>query len=30
MDEALEASRMVTAGYPVTQIREAIDLKFGR
>lgn len=30
MDEALDASRMVNAGYPVEQIRSEIDRKYGR
>jgi hypothetical protein len=30
MDEALDASRMVKAGYPVARIRAEIDRKFGR
>ena len=28
MDEALDASRMVKAGYSVAQIRSAIDRKY--
>jgi hypothetical protein len=30
MDEALDASRMKTAGYPVTRIRAEIDRVYGR
>jgi hypothetical protein len=30
MDEALDASRMVKAGYSVGRIRAEIDRKFGR
>ncbi len=30
MDEALEASRMVKAGYPVARIRAEIDRTYGR
>jgi hypothetical protein len=30
MDEALDASRMVKAGYPVDRIRAEIDRKYGR
>ena len=30
MDEALDASRMVKAGYPVTRIRAEIDRKYAR
>jgi hypothetical protein len=30
MDEALDASRMVKAGYEVSEIRRAIDRRFGR
>jgi len=30
MDEALEASRMAKAGYPVARIRAAIDQRFRR
>jgi hypothetical protein len=30
MDEALDASRMVNAGYSVGQIRSEIDRKYGR
>ena len=30
MDEALDASRMVNAGYSVEQIRTEIDRKYGR
>jgi hypothetical protein len=30
MDEALDASRMVKAGYGIAQIRLAIDRRFGR
>jgi len=30
MDEALDASRMVTAGYPVARIRAEIDRKYAR
>jgi hypothetical protein len=30
MDEALDASRMVKAGYDIPQIRLAIDRRFGR
>ncbi len=30
MDEALDASRMLKAGYTVAQIRAEIDKKYGR
>ncbi len=30
MDEALEASRMVRAGYPIARIRAEIDRTYGR
>jgi hypothetical protein len=30
MDEALDASRMVKAGYSVEQIRREIDGRYGR
>jgi hypothetical protein len=30
MDEALDASRMVKAGYPIARIRAEIDKKYGR
>ena len=30
MDEALEASRMGKAGYPVARIRAAIDRQYAR
>jgi hypothetical protein len=30
MDEALDASRMIKAGYPVERIRAAIDRTYGR
>lgn len=30
MDEALDASRMVKAGYQVAEIRAEIDKKYGR
>jgi hypothetical protein len=30
MDEALDASRMVKAGYSVSEIRAATDAKYGR
>jgi hypothetical protein len=30
MDEALDASRMVKAGYSTDQIRSEIDRKYGR
>jgi hypothetical protein len=30
MDEALDASRMVKAGYPVARIRAEIDRVYGR
>ena len=30
MDEALDASRMVKAGYRVDQLRAAIDRKYGK
>ena len=30
MDEALDASRMVKAGYPIARIRAEIDRKYGR
>jgi hypothetical protein len=30
MDEALDASRMVAAGYSIAQIRAEIDRKYGR
>jgi hypothetical protein len=30
MDEALDASRMVNAGYPVARIRAEIDRVYGR
>ena len=30
MDEALDASRMVKAGYSVEQIRREIDRRYGR
>lgn len=30
MDEALGASRMVKVGYPVAQIRAAIDRQYAR
>jgi hypothetical protein len=30
MDEALDASRMVKAGYEVSRIRAEIDGKYGR
>jgi hypothetical protein len=30
MDEALDASRMVKAGYPVGRIRAEIDRTYGR
>ncbi len=30
MNEALDASRMVKAGYSIDQIRSAIDRKYGR
>lgn len=30
MDEALDASRMAKAGYPITEIRAQIDRKYGR
>jgi hypothetical protein len=30
MDEALDASRMVDAGYSADQIRSEIDRKYGR
>jgi hypothetical protein len=30
MDETLDASRMVNAGYSVEQIRSEIDRKYGR
>ncbi len=30
MDEALEASRMVKAGYPIARIRSEIDQTYGR
>jgi len=30
MDEALDASRMVTAGYSLDRIRAEIDRKYGR
>ena len=30
MDEALDASRMVKAGYRVEQVRAEIDKKYGR
>jgi len=30
MDEALDASRMVKAGYPIARIRVEIDRTYGR
>jgi hypothetical protein len=30
MDEALDASRMVRAGYPIARIRAEIDRTYGR
>lgn len=30
MDEALDASRMVTAGYRMDRVRAEIDRKYGR
>jgi hypothetical protein len=30
MDEALDASRMVKAGYPIVRIRAGIDRTYGR
>jgi len=30
MDEALDASRMVKAGYPIDEIRAEIDREYGR
>ncbi len=30
MDEALDASRMVKAGYPAARVRAEIDRKYGR
>jgi hypothetical protein len=30
MDEALDASRMVKAGYPIARIRAGIDRTYGR
>ncbi len=30
MDEALDASRMVKAGYPLARIRAEIDWTYGR
>jgi hypothetical protein len=30
MDEALDASRMVKAGYPLDRIRSEIDRTYGR
>ncbi len=30
MDEALDASRMMKAGYTVAEIRAEIDAKYGR